>query len=148
MQIFVELQRARVTRVLADIKEKEGKLAEAADILQELQVETFGSMEKREKTDFFLEQMRLCLQKEDLVRALIISRKIGTKFFKEEENTDLKLRYYELMIKLGSRENRYLDVCKYYRHVYDTKQIKEADAQWPLVLFFSCAFSFLGKYMY
>jgi 26S proteasome regulatory subunit N5 len=125
-----------VTRVLADMKEKEDKIGEAADVLQELQVETFGSMEKREKTDFFLEQMRLCLLKGDLVRSLIISRKIGTKFFSDEANTDLKLRYYELMIKLGTRENRYLDVCKYYRHVFDTKQIKEDDAQWPLVPFF------------
>ena len=32
-------------------------LTEAADILQELQVETFGSMERREKVEFILEQV-------------------------------------------------------------------------------------------
>ncbi|KAI7884502.1 PCI-domain-containing protein [Lichtheimia hyalospora FSU 10163] len=58
-KIYVEVERARVTRILAQIRENEGKINEAADILQELQVETFGSMEKREKTDFILEQMRL-----------------------------------------------------------------------------------------
>jgi 26S proteasome regulatory subunit N5 len=31
------------------MKETEGEVAEAANILQELQVETYGSMEKREK---------------------------------------------------------------------------------------------------
>jgi len=31
------------------MKEKDGEIFEAANILQELQVETYGSMEKREK---------------------------------------------------------------------------------------------------
>jgi 26S proteasome regulatory subunit N5 len=61
-------------------------VAEAADILQELQVETFGSMDKREKTDFILEQMRLCLAKLDYQRVLIISKKISGKFFEDVAN--------------------------------------------------------------
>ncbi|KAI9364761.1 PCI domain-containing protein [Pilaira anomala] len=48
-KIYVEVERARITRLLAKIREDEGKISEAADILQELQVETFGSMDKREK---------------------------------------------------------------------------------------------------
>ncbi|EIE86787.1 hypothetical protein RO3G_11498 [Rhizopus delemar RA 99-880] len=48
-KIYVEVERARITRLLSKIREDEGKIAEAADILQELQVETFGSMDKREK---------------------------------------------------------------------------------------------------
>jgi 26S proteasome regulatory subunit N5 len=34
------------------------QVAEAAEILQEIAVETFGSMEKREKAEFLLEQVR------------------------------------------------------------------------------------------
>jgi len=34
------------------MKESEGEIFEAANILQELQVETYGSMEKREKVCF------------------------------------------------------------------------------------------------
>jgi 26S proteasome regulatory subunit N5 len=85
-KIFVEVERARLTRILSKIKEDEGKTDEAAEVLQELQVETFGSMERREKTDFILEQMRLCLLKKDYVRMQIISRKINTKFFEQPEN--------------------------------------------------------------
>ena len=85
-QIFVEVERARLTRILSKIKEEEGDVIEAANILQELQVETYGSMEKREKTDFILEQMRLCLLKKDFTRAQIISRKISTRFFEDEKN--------------------------------------------------------------
>jgi 26S proteasome regulatory subunit N5 len=42
-------------------------------------------MEKREKTDFILEQMRLTLAKKDYTRMQIISRKINTKFFADTE---------------------------------------------------------------
>lgn len=85
-KIYVEVERARITRLLAKIREDEGKTSEAADILQELQVETFGSMDKREKVDFILEQMRLCLAKSDYIRTQIISKKINTKFFQDKEN--------------------------------------------------------------
>ncbi len=80
-KIYVEVERARATRILSQMQEAEGKITDAADTLQELQVETFGSMDKREKTEFILEQMRLCLAKKDYTRTVIISRKISTKFF-------------------------------------------------------------------
>jgi hypothetical protein len=38
-------------------------------------------MEKKEKVDFILEQMRLCLAKKDYIRCQIISKKVSTKFF-------------------------------------------------------------------
>ena len=48
-KIYVEVERARLTHKLSVMKEEEGDINEAANILQELQVETFGSMEKKEK---------------------------------------------------------------------------------------------------
>ena len=50
------------------------------------QVETFGSMEKVEKVRFILEQMRLCMAKKDYIRTQIISKKISTKFFADEND--------------------------------------------------------------
>lgn len=85
-KIYVEVERARLTHILAKIREEENNVAEAAKIIQELQVETYGSMDKREKVELILEQMRLCLAIKDYVRTQIISKKINTKFF-EEENT-------------------------------------------------------------
>lgn len=38
MQIYVEIERARLTRKLAQLKEREGNIAEAADVLQEVAV--------------------------------------------------------------------------------------------------------------
>jgi len=48
-KIYVEVERARLTHRLAQMKEAEGNIVEAANILQDLQVETYGSMDKKEK---------------------------------------------------------------------------------------------------
>lgn len=53
-------------------------------------METYGSMEKKERVEFILEQMRLCLAVKDYIRTQIISKKINTKFF-QEENTEVSL---------------------------------------------------------
>lgn len=79
-KIFVEVERARVTRILSNIKLQQGDKKAAAEILCELQVETFGSMQRREKTEFILEQVDLCMANEDWVQAGILSRKISTKY--------------------------------------------------------------------
>jgi len=48
-KIYVEIERARLVRKLAKIKEEQGLIAEAADLMQEVAVETFGAMAKTEK---------------------------------------------------------------------------------------------------
>lgn len=144
------------------MKKEQGDLNAAADILCELQVETFGSMERREKTEFILEQVALCIEKGDWTQAGILSRKIGTKFFarkpkrtpeqiekdrkereekeknrsmddppleKEDDVTDLKLRYYEQQITLAKHEHKYLDACKHYRQVLNTDSVEENPEQ-------------------
>ena len=50
-KIYVEVERARITVELAGMREAEGRLAEASETLQEVVVETFGSMEKKEKVE-------------------------------------------------------------------------------------------------
>ncbi|CAJ0841036.1 393_t:CDS:10 [Entrophospora sp. SA101] len=72
------------------IREEDGKINEAADILQELQ--------KREKTDFILEQMRLTLAKKDYTRMQIISKKINTKFFADVEQQVLENVIYFIIL--------------------------------------------------
>ena len=79
-KIFVEVERARVTKILSDMKKMEGDVKAATDILCELQVETFGSMSKREKTEFILAQVALCIEVEDWNQAGILSRKISTNY--------------------------------------------------------------------
>lgn len=127
-KIYVEVERARLTHKLAKIREEEGDITEAANIIQELQVETYGSMEKREKVELILEQMRLCLAKQDYIRTQIISKKINTKFFEDEATQDLKLKYYKLMMELDEHEGSYLATCKHYRAVLNTSSVQAVPA--------------------
>lgn len=119
-----------MTRTLAKIKESQGDIAAAADLMCELQVETYGSMDNREKTEFILEQIQLCVTRGDYTQAAILSRKISTRYFEDEEVHDLRLRYYELMIGISLYEDKHLDVCKHYRAVYDTPSVKADEAKW------------------
>lgn len=126
-KIYVEVERARLTYRLAQIKEKEGNLEEACKVMQDTQAETLGSMDRKEKTALILEQIRYCLAVKDFIQAHIISKKISTRFFEdaEEEVQQLKLKYYQLMIEIDQHDAKYLDICRHYQAVFHTKAIKE-----------------------
>eukprot|EP01129_Flabellula_baltica_P000987 TRINITY_DN10910_c0_g1_i1.p1 TRINITY_DN10910_c0_g1~~TRINITY_DN10910_c0_g1_i1.p1 ORF type:complete len:439 (+),score=116.73 TRINITY_DN10910_c0_g1_i1:31-1347(+) len=127
-KIYVEKQRARLTLLLAGIYEAEGNVQKAAEIIQEVQVETFGAMKRREKTEFILEQMRLCLAKRDFIRTRIISRKINPVVFANETYHDLKIRYYSILVEYYHNENEFLEIAKAYFEMYNTPSVKEDDA--------------------
>ncbi|EGG16938.1 26S proteasome non-ATPase regulatory subunit 12 [Cavenderia fasciculata] len=133
-KIFVENERARLTRTLSKIKEDEGDISEAAKILQDLQVETYGSMEKREKMQFFIEQMRLCMNNKDFIRAQLIANKVNRKTLAEEENHDLKVEFYKQMIRYYSNEANYLEITRCYLQIYDTPFIQKDQTQLNEVL--------------
>lgn len=113
----METPRARVTLLLShyhekpskDIPSKENKesLQLASDLLSDLQVETYSSMERREKTEFILEQMRLLIavarqkdaevEKKDgkdslgggeaeWVKVRVGGRKVNEEFLKDKDN--------------------------------------------------------------
>jgi hypothetical protein len=51
----VKIKRAGLTKILADIQEADGDVLGAATIVETLQIETYGTMDKREKVEFILE---------------------------------------------------------------------------------------------
>ncbi|KJA25803.1 hypothetical protein HYPSUDRAFT_134159 [Hypholoma sublateritium FD-334 SS-4] len=161
-KIFLETPRARVTLLLShyheqlstskDAKDSKASLITASELLSDLQVETYSSMQRREKTEFILEQMRLLIavarqkdaeaEKKDSkdlgggeaewIKARVGGRKINEEFLKEKDNEvmslvnqDLKLSYYDLMIQHALHHDSYLDVAKYYYKVWETPSIKE-----------------------
>merc|ERR1712223_1897492 len=122
-KIYVEVERARLTHRLSMMKEAEGK------IKQELQVETYGSMDRKEKVELILEQMRLCLASKDYIRSQIMSKKISIRFFENVDHQELKLKFYRYMIEMDEHERNYLNICRHYRAVYDTPSIQEDSVQ-------------------
>jgi 26S proteasome regulatory subunit N5 len=145
-RIYVEIERARVTRSLAALREAAGDVAGAAELLQEVAVETFGGMHKAEKIAFILEQVRLCLDRGDAVRAQILARKVsprafapaaagrrgegagevgieGTAIEAPAEGTpplpELRLRYYALLERYHAGEGAFLEMCRCQRAVLE-----------------------------
>ncbi|XP_015891007.1 26S proteasome non-ATPase regulatory subunit 12 homolog A [Ziziphus jujuba] len=168
-KIYVEIERARLVKKLAKIKEEQGLIAEAADLMQEIAVETFGAMAKTEKIAFILEQVRLCLDREDYVRAQILSRKISPRVFdadtskekkkpKEGDNMveeapadipsilELKRIYYELMIRYYSHNNDYIEICRCYKAIYDIPSVRENPDQWIPILRKICWYLILAPH--
>ncbi|KAI0314771.1 PCI domain-containing protein [Amylostereum chailletii] len=160
-KIFLETPRARVTLFLAQYHESlyveptptspppRESLITASDLLSELQVETYSSMERKEKTEFILHQMRLLIEVAGLkdkesekegkdlkkknamgggeaewVKVRVASRKISEDFLKEEDNEALKLTFYDMMVQYGLRHHAYLDIAKCYRKVWEIPSVK------------------------
>lgn len=145
-KIFVEVERARVTRDLTHIKREEGKIDEACDLLCELQVETYGSMDMSEKIDFILEQMDLSILKGDHQQATILSRKILKKTFQNPKYETLKIEYYKLLVKNAMHSNDYLTIAQYYLEIYNTPSIKKDSVVWSKTLSSAVYFLILAPY--
>ncbi|XP_074271817.1 26S proteasome non-ATPase regulatory subunit 12 homolog A-like [Silene latifolia] len=155
-KIYVEIERARLIKSLAKIKEEQGLIDEAAELMQEMAVETFGAMAKTEKIAFILEQVRLCLDRQDYVRAQILSKRISPRVFDIDSKTErttkhgdavmeeppadipsllqLKRIYNELMIRYYRHHNEYLEVCRCYKAIYGIPSVKEDPGQWIPIL--------------
>ena len=76
-KIYVEGESARLHLMLAFIYETNGDIAKACDTIQDVHVETYGSISREEKAEYIFHQTRLNLLNNDFVRALIQSRKMN-----------------------------------------------------------------------
>nr|XP_019004200.1 26S proteasome regulatory subunit N5 [Kwoniella mangroviensis CBS 8507]OCF67661.1 26S proteasome regulatory subunit N5 [Kwoniella mangroviensis CBS 8507] len=139
-KIYLELPRARLTVMLASYHEQLSETAPkessskdhldvAADLMSDIQVETYSSMHKREKTEFILEQMRLESLRGNWVRVRVGSRKINRVYLKDKDSQDIKLRYYDLMVQLALQDDEYLEACSAYQEVWDTEEVKADPAK-------------------
>lgn len=106
--------------MLVKKEETEANIDEAAKILQDVQVETYGSMDVREKLEFILYQMKIMVKKDDMIRLLIVSRKINKKSFDPENIEDLKIMYYTYIYILHHRERQYIEAAMDFKHILDT----------------------------
>lgn len=84
-KIYLEVEYARCCMILVKHNEhKSEKLQDAADIMENVQVETYGSMSKKEKMEFILYQMKLNLLLNNYVKLYIVSKKVNVKMLNNE----------------------------------------------------------------
>ena len=129
-RMFVEVERARLTKSLAVVLEADGRLDEASSTLQEVSVETYGSMAAREKADFILEQVRLTHRQRDYVRMGIIANKISDKIIGTPDLADLQLRHRDLLIRLHRHRRQTLEMAQDYAAILSVPAVKNDPTQW------------------
>eukprot|EP00750_Incisomonas_marina_P015413 INCI18235.1.p1 GENE.INCI18235.1~~INCI18235.1.p1 ORF type:complete len:491 (-),score=115.50 INCI18235.1:184-1656(-) len=145
-KIYLEVDAARLTMRLAKHKEAEGDTEEASRVLQEVAVETYGTMDKFEKAEFLLEQVRLCLVNKDFIRASIVAKKVDRKVIRADDFQTIKLKYYDLMVKFYLHKNDTLQLCDCYLEVLNTPQVQADDAKWKSALACACLFLALSPF--
>lgn len=115
-------------------------------MLQEVHVETYGSLSKREKVEFILEQMRLTLGKKDYVRAAIVAGKVPKKHLQEENMEEYKVKYYTLMAEYHRHDKDAFSLAKDYHAIYSTPHILNDMQKWKEALESTVVFLALSPY--
>lgn len=116
-KIYVEGESARLHLMLAMIYEANGNIVKACEEIQDVHVETYGSLSREEKADYILHQVRLNLVNNDFVRACIHSRKMNRKMLEEADFAMTKKRFFELMVEYHFHEREILEVAKSFQKV-------------------------------
>ena len=92
---------------------------EAAKLIQDVQIEAFGSLESEYKIEYILFQMQVLIEKGDYIRTLIVSNKIKRNHLDDDGIELLKIRFFRLMILYYMHEKKYLETSKCYKTLYD-----------------------------
>jgi len=118
-KIFVEYEYSQAIRKMTEIYLMNKNIEEAAKLIQDVQIEAFGSLESDYKIDYILFQMQVLIEKGDYIRTLIVSNKIKRNHLDDEGIELLKIRFYRLMIMYHVHEKKYLEASKCYKILYD-----------------------------
>lgn len=120
-KIYLEADSAKLHLMLALILEEGGDIAAACDTIQDVHVETYGSLTKKEKAEYILQQIRLNLLRKDFVRTIIQSRKMNRKVIEDDGFEEIKISFYTMMIDYHkSYEKDTWEICQSYYKIYDT----------------------------
>ena len=118
-KIFVEYEYSQAIKKMTEIHLRNKQIDEAAKLIQDVQIEAFGSLENDYKIDYILFQMKVLIEKGDFIRTLIVSNKIKKNHLDDEGIELLKIRFYKLMILYYIHEKKYIEVAKCYKTLYD-----------------------------
>jgi len=118
-KIFVEYEYSQAIRKMTEIYIMDNNIEEAAKLIQDVQIEAFGSLESDYKIEYILFQMQVLIEKGDYIRTLIVSNKIKRNHLDDEGIELLKIRFFRLMILYHVHEQKYLEASKCYKILYD-----------------------------
>lgn len=129
-KLFLEVERARLTKRYAEILEVNlNDVSKACEVLQEEQVENYGGLDKREKLEFLLDQIRLVWVKRDFVRMAILARKVNRKWLETKDVFDLKARLHGFLLHLHAHEGDLFQMAEDYL-AQASCHVESDPAQW------------------
>jgi 26S proteasome regulatory subunit N5 len=108
-KIYLEVERARVTKLLATLLFQAGQVKEAMEFMLELPIETFGSMEKLEKVEIIIDQLKLAISNGELSKASIIIKKISPQTFQDPAFESLRQDFFSLKRTMDIYNEAYLE---------------------------------------
>lgn len=132
-KIYLEVEYARCCMMIVKHKEKEGAtredILEAAKIMENVQVETYGSMDKFEKLEFILYQMKLNILLKDYTKLIIVSKKVNLKFFNDAAFAKLETTFYLYKLQYHLMKDEYAEIAECLSGVHSAlgKGDKEED---------------------
>lgn len=77
-------------------------------------------MDHREKVEFILYQMKIMIKKKDIIRLLIVSRKVTEKTFKGQNIEDLRVQYYAYFSVYHIHEQDHLEAANCMKAIVDS----------------------------
>lgn len=115
-KIYLEVEYARCCMMIVKHKEKQGAsredILEAAKIMENVQVETYGSMDKFEKLEFILYQMKLNILLKDYTKLIIVSKKVNLKFFQDDDFAKLEVTFYLYKLQYHLIKDEYVEIAE------------------------------------
>jgi len=124
-KMYVEAECARLHLIMALMLEKRGQLDDACALIQDVHVETYGGVEKKEKVEFILEQIRLNLLRKDFIRTLIQSRKMNKKLLEDDSMAYARVRFNILMIEYHLHEFDTWKAAQCWFDIYNSSTARE-----------------------
>ena len=120
-KLYSEIERAKICKDLAVIKQEDGEVIKAISILEDLRIDTLTTLEKKDHIEIILQLMELLVESKEFIKCLIVAKKINKNNLDSTPDYEsLKIKFYRLMITVDQEEN-YLNTSRHYQAIVSTE---------------------------
>jgi len=126
-KIFLEIERVKLTELKTQQLVAKGDHKEASKLMQSVQIETYGTIDKEKRLDFMLEQMKLLLKVDDFIRMAVVRNKIKEKLlraFPERCKT-----YNQLSVQLFLNDENFVAISEGYWNIHELLRVRESSSE-------------------
>jgi len=116
-KIFLEIERVKLTELKTQQLVAKGEDKAASKLMQSVQIETYGTIDKEKRLDFMLEQMKLLLKVDDFIRMAVVRNKIKEKLLRAfPERCKI---YNQLSVQLFLNDENFVGISEGYWNIHE-----------------------------